>query len=635
MRQGGEDREVYILASGLVEVYDESGPSEVHRNYIYPEHYFGEWESLFDLPRLFSIRAVEESVCLEIRCDRFLHLLETQAAFSQSLAVILREQQGIFAAFDRFKVELQRGFGQGYLTIAKMVPLYLALAPAIHPLIASDEIDTSALAYAIRRLPDNVTRTFAYFLTDEIPASYRDVDDLFRPIATAARRRDVYEMLPGSSMVLLRNGISDPVDLISCLCLYAVEARKIRRRFSSEQQMRLLTGAARGDGTAPKPGEFPLGDTEQAGLRRVWGDAWLGRVLDIVRHRETFAVTIKRHSERYSSRRTELWTKQLAAACRAVVGVDPADLDSDIPVHIISSNTHSVVNCLNDFYTSRSERMVQWAQDEKHPFAAVQWSDPYDYLYAIARDYFRANPEEAHVSTLSEDAQGIHRLSETASTGIQVQLVDVSQVCRSAIDPGITADRSGHSGLIVNIDYAFGQQAEHILRNLLLLFGPNVRSVNLLGKAGALVGARGDVLVPTAFLEQATDELYPVDGGDKLRVAGEVDSLRERLPGGSVHPGPMLTVDGTLLQNRDMLRFYRYIWSCVGMEMEGAYYYRQFREARSKGLIPADAVARFFYYVSDLPLEHESNLSARLEPHEGVPPLYATTRQVLAAILER
>jgi hypothetical protein len=36
--------------------------------------------------------------------------------------------------------------------------------------------------------------------------------------------------------------------------------------------------------------------------------------------------------------------------------------------------------------------------------------------------------------------------------------------------------------------------------------------------------------------------------------------------------------------------------------------------------------------VSDLPLEVGSNLSERLQASEGIPPLYAITRQILAGI---
>lgn len=662
IEQGANDRRVYLLASGLVEVRDRSGrpqPRPVRQSVIEPDHYFGEWEPLFDVPRVFEIVALTDSVCVAMDGDRFLSLVEHAAAFAQSLGVILRDQQGIFAAFDRFKVELMRGLNQGYLTIAKLLPLYRRLQPAIHPLVDSDVIDTSALAYVIRRLPQNVTRTFAYLLTDEIPAVYRETAELFDPIPTSARRRDVWEMLPGSSLVLLRNGMSDLVDLISCLCLYAVEAQKIRHRFTDSRSVAELARAARetrarettraaektraGAGaTADEEAEsrdsrlhvLPFSDSESAGLESIWGDEAPSRVLEIVKHRETFAVTIRRHSEKYNSRRTELWTKQLAAACRELLDADPADFGTGFPVHIISSNTHSVGNCLSNWYSRHEADMRSWAETSAHPLVAHEWANRFDFLYAIARDYFVAHPHAAAESQAAEVEQGIHRLRETASTGIQVQLVDMDRVCRSAVDPDVVASRAGRPGLVVNIDYAFGEQAEHILRSLLLLFGRNVRSVNLLGKAGALVGNRGDVLVPNGFIEQSGDEYFDLPGAADAMSASAVSAreIQSRLVSGSVHLGPMLTVDGTLLQNRDMLRFYRYIWSCIGMEMEGAYYYRQYREAKSTGLIDPDVRAGFYYYVSDIPLEHTANLSARLGPHEGVPPLYAITRQVLATV---
>ena len=68
--------------------------------------------------------------------------------------------------------------------------------------------------------------------------------------------------------------------------------------------------------------------------------------------------------------------------------------------------------------------------------------------------------------------------------------------------------------------------------------------------------------------------------------------------------------------------------------MEGAYYLRHVVQSMNRGSIPDDVALRFLYYTSDLPLRHDSNLSARLRATEGVPPLYAITREVLTAILE-
>jgi len=81
-----------------------------------------------------------------------------------------------------------------------------------------------------------------------------------------------------------------------------------------------------------------------------------------------------------------------------------------------------------------------------------------------------------------------------------------------------------------------------------------------------------------------------------------------------------------------MLQFYRRIWGCVGLEMEGIWYLRAVLEAEQLGVLRPDARRRFLYYVSDLPLSPEAKLSSRLSPLEGVPPLYAATRELLSGI---
>jgi len=53
-----------------------------------------------------------------------------------------------------------------------------------------------------------------------------------------------------------------------------------------------------------------------------------------------------------------------------------------------------------------------------------------------------------------------------------------------------------------------------------------------------------------------------------------------------VYSGPMITVLGTSLQNRDMLRKFQSDWRTVGLEMEGGHYQRAISAATIKGDIP-------------------------------------------------
>jgi CRP-like cAMP-binding protein len=624
IRQGDpQDRRVYLLDSGSVEVIDRQSVS-ARVDIIETGHYFGEWEPLFKVPRSYEIRAREPSVCYSLSGDRFLGLLEESRPFAQGMSVILRDRQDVFAAFTRFRAELLGGTTTGSIAVERLLPLYRRLEPALHP-YATDphHIDYGALTYAVRRLPENLTRTLAFLLTDEIPAAVGSANEYFPAVATEARRRDMWEMLPGKNLVLLRNGESDLVDLVTNLCLYATEAEKIRRRLNRREYFRRLARYEESEGARRLLSDLDFGESEVESILAIWGEQAPARLYELVRHREMFNVDLRRQTLNYNSRRAELWTAQIGEACKELLGFDPGALPLERRVHIISSNTHSVSNCLNPWYRDHHSEICEWGEEIRHPFTQESWNDPFDLAYALARDYFQAHPYRAEESKQVGAEHGILRLETTASTGIQVQLVDASKLAGEALDPKIPRLADGNADLIVNIDYAFGEQAEHVIRNLLMLFGENVSSIAFLGKAGALTGKRGDVLVPTAFIQQENDQFLPMERSPNALDFSDLLSDRE------IHSGPMLTVGGTLLQNRKMLHFYRHMWNCVGIEMEGAHYRRQVLESSQLGVVSEDVELSAYYYVSDLPLAGDATLSARLRAAEGVPPLYAITRKVL------
>ena len=299
-------------------------------------------------------------------------------------------------------------------------------------------------------------------------------------------------------------------------------------------------------------------------------------------------------------------------------------------VHIISSNTHSVTNCLSPWLAENADAILAWGREHHPEICALPWTTPTDCVYAVSRHYLRQHPEARQRKRAAERAAGMLQLVETAFTGIEVELIDTAALRGNAIDPGIGPIPEGTRALIVNIDYAFGQQAEEILANLILLFGQRIASVNILGKAGALEGQRGDLLIADTFLEQDEDTLHPLPHAPAL----DLERLSARVPGRGLYQGPMLTVAGTLMQNALMLNFYRRIWRCVGLEMEGSFYLRQLLKARALGLVRADIALSFVYYVSDVPLDHGATLAGPLGLHEGIPPLYAITREVLTSIFE-
>jgi CRP-like cAMP-binding protein len=627
------DDSVYLLLSGSAESLDMERSPWFRKNVLEPGTIFGEQSGVFGTPRSYGVRTLEASSCFRIPGEHFRILLSESRAFAQAFGAKLRDSLGIFDAFDLFLAEIVRGVALGHLEIRRFVDLYRNLAPALHRR-ANDQsvIDFDALAYAARRLPDNTLETFVFLLTDNLPSVYASPDLLFPPVATDARRRFVYRMMPGKDMVLVRSGLSDLLDFVTCLCLFSVETRKIRYRLNHPEQILALSShCAQPSGTRQDDDGFmvrlPFSPDELASIKRIWPERTVERIRDIVFHRQAYSVDVRKQVNNYNASLSERWTAQIGEAARQAIGSGPADFPDELAVHIVSSNTHSVSNCLNPFFVEHAEEILSWADSTGRRSGG--WAQNQDEVYYLARDWFRDNPGRVDRVIESEAACGIIRVPETMTTGIQVQLIDPSRVCRSPIDPGVRVGSCGGSSLIVNIDYAFGEQAEEIMRNLLMLFGRNVRSISVLGKAGALEGQRGDVLAPNAFIEQAGDAFQPLPAAD----AEAMERLRAALPGRRVIEGPLLTVRGTLLQNQRMLNFYRRVWACVGLEMEGAYYWRAILESEQLGVLRAGAAKRFYYYVSDAPLAAGESLSARLTPQEGVPPLYAITREILTGII--
>lgn len=633
LRQGDtSDTSIYILSSGQVEAVDETSSKVKGR--IEPGRYFGERAALLDAPRALTCVASEPCEVARIPGELYVELLETQPAFTRAFGDILREKQGIFKSFDAFLTELLHGVSDDLMNYRELLRRYRQLSPAIHPHAANhDVIDFGALAYAIPRLPDAITSTFMLYLTDNLHEELEVATHEFKLVDSRARRRVIYQMAPGKLMVVLRYGHSDLIDFITCLCSLGVEMRKLRRRIHLGGHMAsLIRGLEAHEDPAPLLPELGFTQQEAAEMVALWGDHTLRKLYEIVVHHEDYNIQITKQLIGYNSIHVESWTSQIADACCRLTGWQPSELPDDIDVHIVSSNTHSVSNCLSPFLRAHADEILTWGEQHKPELGSLDWVNKNDLLYATARYWLKEDPTRKEMLRHAHLANGMVRLERTSMTGIVVEIIDTSRIDNSAIDDAIFFDDRAPSArrkILVNIDYAFGQQAEEILAILLALFGARVTSVNILGKAGALVGERGDVLIADSFIEQTQDLLGSLPNTNVC----DANILAQRLPDRGVHKGPILTVAGTLLQNPTLLNFYKRIWRCVGLEMEGTFYLRELERARHIGIIRPDCATRFVYYVSDVPLQHGQTLSGSLRAEEGIPPLYGITREVLAGVL--
>ena len=228
--------------------------------------------------------------------------------------------------------------------------------------------------------------------------------------------------------------------------------------------------------------------------------------------------------------------------------------------------------------------------------------------------------------------QGMVFLPDTSGTNIDVQIFDTAKIdLKKSAFP--TAQINGEKPVLIVMDYAFGEQAYETIDELLKPYKKgkeksfiNVVSVSIMGKAGILEGGKGDIMIPCAHINEGTADNYPFEN----ELTAEMFDGND-MP---VFAGPMVTVLGTSLQNRDLLKFFHEsTWKAIGLEMEGAYYQKAIQSAsKIRKSINPNVKVRYAYYASDNPLETGSTLASGGLGTTGVKPTYLITIKILEQI---
>lgn len=304
-------------------------------------------------------------------------------------------------------------------------------------------------------------------------------------------------------------------------------------------------------------------------------------------------------------------------AAEWAVGIKKAFCDlgfEDRPVHVISANMHSVKNLIYGAAALSENKAV--LDDD---------------LYEMIK--FVKNHEET-VDTYA-GRHGFIFIADESGSNINVQLIDTSMLDLDSLRPELEYNREyleREKPIILVMDYAFGTQAFQIMDELLCpcrmqntLVNLRIESVSIMGKAGILPGKKGDVMLATAHVMEGTPHNYIVN--NDLLVGDFDDSV-------DVYCGPMVTVLGTSLQNRDVLeRFHRSSWRAIGLEMEGAHYQRAINAAIIQGHIQSTMKTRYAYYASDNPLKSGQTLASGPMGDEGILPTYMITKVLLNRIM--
>lgn len=548
-------------------------------------------------------------------------------------------------AIERLYITMRHLFNRGFykpsgVSGEEIRRALLILQPEIYGLVGDPQrVELDGLVYVMDRLPKGIEACRIITL-----ASREGFEHAHFPVLVPAkRRRNCYRIDQDQMVIEVTNGRSEIYDILTHLTFMFMEADKIRRnafqeRGSKTREWEKLEAIIRSGGTVTDDErELALtylssilgrtfeetqrayqrfeetGNTNNGLFQIVYslGSVSISEVRETNLAREINFTPMLRervgqhlYGERWATRIKEyIWENGL----------------QDRPLHIISANPHSVMNCL---YAPAALA------------GATTWDDLYDLALTLSQSTNR-NLRKQVVSYAAE--HGMHLLEDTAGTSLLVQLIDLARCDVKALPAELNADPAyvqDAQPLLLVMDYAFGEQAFETLDELLKPYEPageplplRVASITIMGKAGILTGDKGDLMIPTAHIFEGTADNYPLDN----------DFRKEDFEGHglAVYEGAMITVLGTSLQNKDILSYFcNSSWQAIGLEMEGAHYQKAIQaHLKIRNSVPADVKVRYAYYASDNPMLTGATLASGSLGTLGVKPTYLITIKWLEKVL--
>lgn len=510
----------------------------------------------------------------------------------------------------------------------------LQLRPEIYGTIAEEKVELSGLLYVIERLPIGIEECRFVNLTSDEGYSKSH----FKAIIPPKRRRNCYRIDDEQMNVEITRGRSDIYDILTHLTFIFIESHKIKNRVLLDESGEVSRDWQKLEQAVVSAKKLTQIDKEKAIshtaniLGRTFAEVsdiyddfasadkpdrflhviyWLGKLAieEIIENNKrtiTFSPVLRERLGHHIH--GEIWATNIKQVLKE------NDL-LDRPIHIISANMHSVMNSLFATHVLKTK-----------------FKDKTDFYIYEELSRSGAHDVRSKVETFATQS-GMIFLPDASGTNIDVQIFDTAKIDwkKSAFPKAKTDDVKP---VIIVMDYAFGEQAYETIDELLKPYQEtkdkksfmNVVSVSIMGKAGILEGGKGDIMIPSAHINEGTGDNYPFEN--------ELSAEMFEGNGVPVYAGPMVTVLGTSLQNRDLLNFFnKSTWGVIGLEMEGAYYQKAIQSAsKIRKSINPDVKVRYAYYASDNPLETGSTLASGGLGTTGVKPTYLITIKILEQI---
>jgi len=546
------------------------------------------------------------------------------------------------AAIERLYITMRHLFNRGFykpmgVSGDTLREALLQLRPEIYGSIAEEKVELNGLLYVIERLPIGIEECRYINLTSDEGYSKSH----FKAIIPPKRRRNCYRIDAEQMNVEITRGRSDIYDILTHLTFIFIESHKIKDRVLLDEfevevtrdWKKLEQAVLQGKKLTQIEKEVAISHAANI-LGRSFSEVlaiydafaipekpdrflhviyWLGKLaieeaVDNNKRTITFSPILRERLGHHIH--GEIWANTIKQT------LDDNGLIQR-PIHIISANMHSVMNSIYALTVIGSK------YKEQSEYAI------YEDLSASENKELRKKVEEYALKN------GMISLPDTSGTNIDVQVFDTAKIdWKKSNFPNVKF--KGEAPVIIVMDYAFGEQAFETIDELLKPYKSgkeklflNVESVSIMGKAGILEGGKGDIMIPNAHINEGTADNYPFDN----------ELTKELFEGHGipVYAGPMITVLGTSLQNKDLLKFFHEsTWGAIGLEMEGAYYQKAIQSAsRIRKSINPKVKVRYAYYASDNPLETGSTLASGGLGTTGVKPTYLITIKILEQLFNQ
>ncbi len=514
-------------------------------------------------------------------------------------------------AIERLYVTMRHLFNRGFykpmgVSGESLRNALLLLRPEIYGSIAEEKTELNGLIYVLERLPVGIEQCRFINLTSDEGYNKSHL----KPIIPPKRRRNCYRIDTEQMNIEITRGRSDIYDILTHLTFLYIEAQKICNKVLDEDTGRMTRDWIKLEETVRK-NKLTQSEREVALIHvaNILGRSFVEtakaynqlssrkdpeRFLKIIYWMGKLSIDEETGGEKRTITFSTLLRERLGHHIHGELWANTIKQvlkDHNLlhrPIHIISANMHSVVNSL--FARNALSKEFPDGQNLKI----------YEALSSSENEKLRQKVIQMATKN------GMISIPDISGTSIDVQIFDMAKLsddaCCYELNAKIPDDKKP---VIFVMDYAFGEQAYESIDEFLKPYREenkepvflDVASISIMGKAGILEGGKGDLMIPTAHMFEGTADNYPID--NQFTAADfEGNGLK-------VLQGTMVTVLGTSLQNKDILRFFHEsTWAAIGLEMEGVHYQKAIQAAsKIRKSIREDVKVPYAYYASDNPLE--------------------------------